>query len=85
MRSWLTKQRKPSTRYLEKVVDTTLAYRTTPKEAIAKAGIGEDPIGKHVSECCASLGVSNIRVIKTIDRVVRLSAPISLSIPKFLE
>lgn len=62
-------------KYLEKVVDTTLTYKTTPDEAIAKAGIKGDEIGKHVSECCAALGLSNIRVIKKIDRLVRLARP----------
>lgn len=55
--------------HLEKVVDVSLTYEPTPTQS-ATIGAGErDDARRHVAERCAALGITNIR---TIQRVVRL-------------
>ncbi len=55
--------------HLEKVVDVSLVYEPLPTQAAAIGAGGEDEAKRHVAERCAALGITNIR---TIQRVVRL-------------
>lgn len=61
--------------YLEKVVDVTLAYNPTAQESIQVAIPGADRQSRQIADNCALLGISNIRVIQKIHRVVRAIAP----------
>jgi len=63
-------------KYLEKVVDVTLAYNVTPDESLKKADLKPDDIGTQVSACCVALGIINVRVIKKIDALVRSAKPL---------
>jgi hypothetical protein len=57
-------------KHLEKVVDVSLAYEPTPTQSAAIGAGGEwDDARRHVAERCAALGITNIR---TVQRVVRL-------------
>jgi hypothetical protein len=62
--------------YFEKVIDTKVVFAPTAKEAVAIAIPDGDDISKLLAEYCIKLGVSNIRVIKKIERLVRLVAPL---------
>lgn len=57
--------------YLEKVVDVNVKFAPTPDEAISFAFGDTDDVSILVSKKCISLGISNIRVIKKIERVAR--------------
>jgi len=55
---------------LEKVVDLSFTYEPTPTESAAIAITGTDDISKLIAERCQSLGITNIRVIRRIERTV---------------
>lgn len=57
--------------YLEKVIDITLHFDPSPTESIAIALSRDDEASKLVHDKCIHLGISNIRVIKKIEREVR--------------
>ncbi len=61
--------------YLEKVVDVSLVYEPTASDSIGVALGGSDPVSQRVADLCTALGISNIRVIKRIERVVRAIQP----------
>jgi hypothetical protein len=61
--------------YLEKVVDVSLVYEPTAFDSIGVALGGSDPVSQRVADLCTDLGISNIRVIKRIERVVRAIQP----------
>jgi hypothetical protein len=61
--------------YLEKVVDVSLVYEPTATESVGIALQGRDPVSQRIAELCTSLGISNIRVIKKIERVVHAIQP----------
>ncbi|MBI5121184.1 MAG: hypothetical protein HZA67_09275 [Rhodospirillales bacterium] len=56
---------------LEKVVDVSLFFNPSPSEAAAIAIPGDWDTGGLLCERCNSLGITNIRIIKKIERVVR--------------
>lgn len=53
---------------IEKVVDLLVVYEPTPEVSVNIAVRGTDPVSKEVANRCASLGITNIRVIKRILR-----------------
>jgi hypothetical protein len=57
--------------FLEKVVDTHLKFEPTPEECVRIALAGEVGNNKQLGQCCITLGISNIRIIKRIERFVR--------------
>jgi hypothetical protein len=62
-------------RYFEKVIDSSLKFAPTAKEC-AEIGLAQDTAtGKMLSEFCVALGVSNIRLIKKIERAARQIEP----------
>lgn len=61
--------------HLEKVVDLSLVYEPTATESVSIALKGSDPVSRRIAELCPSLGISNIRVIKKIERMVRAIEP----------
>lgn len=61
--------------YSEKVIDSSLVYEPTPPEA---AGIGLTGSTDHerlLAAKCIELGISNIRILKKIERLVLIVAP----------
>jgi len=62
--------------YLEKVVDETLTFSPSTKEAVQIALAGKDIISTRIAENCTALGISNIRVIKKSDRMVQSIKPL---------
>ncbi len=58
-------------KYYEKVVDTSLRFAPTAEECVAIAIAQQDTPAKLLGESCIALGISNIRLIKKIERAVR--------------
>jgi hypothetical protein len=58
-------------KYLEKVVDTTLKFMPSAKDCVRIALTERSETGRLLGEHCVKLGISNIRVIKKIERSVR--------------
>lgn len=56
---------------LEKVVDTFLVFEPTSAEAVAIAIDGTDPVAAALRDRVVALGVTNMRVIKKIERWAR--------------
>ena len=63
-------------KYLEKVVDTTLKFDPSPEDCARIALIETSEITKMMAGNCIKIGVSNIRVIKKIERSVHMIEPI---------
>jgi KAP-like P-loop domain-containing protein len=62
--------------YFEKVIDTKVIFAPTAEEAVNIAITGDDGISKQLAKFCIKLGVSNIRVIKKIERLVQMVVPL---------
>ena len=62
-------------RYLEKVVDVSVKFDPSPAESVRIALVPEDETIEMLSQSCISLGISNIRVIKRIERLVNIVSP----------
>jgi hypothetical protein len=56
-------------RLLEKVVDVSLTFAPTPSEAAAIAISDDVPVGVQLRDNVTALGITNIRVIKKIERL----------------
>ena len=63
-------------KYREKVVDATLKFEPSPRDCVRIALTEDSEDNKLLSENCITLGISNIRVIKKIERLVRLVQPL---------
>lgn len=61
---------------LEKVVDVSLVYQPTSAEVVGIAVPGSDTSSSLIADRCASLGISNIRVIKRIRQFVEAIHPL---------
>lgn len=58
-------------RLLEKVIDVSITFEPTASEAVAIAIESDEPIYIELRRHAESLGITNIRVIKKIERLVR--------------
>lgn len=58
--------------FFEKVIDIQLVFTPTAAEAIAIAIDQDDDLSKLIREYCQRLEISNIRVIKKIERLINL-------------
>lgn len=56
-------------RQLEKVVDMSLVFEPSPEEAVAIAFALETPVNQKLAPKIVKLGITNIRVIKKIERL----------------
>jgi hypothetical protein len=56
-------------RLLEKVIDTSILFEPTASEAASIAIIGDEPVRADLRKRTADLGITNIRVIKKIERL----------------
>jgi hypothetical protein len=70
------KEQEALQRYQEKVIDSSLLFAPTEEECVAIALDQDFPGKHHLREFCVSLGISNIRVIKKIERLVRHVHPL---------
>ncbi|MCW2237625.1 P-loop NTPase fold protein [Azospirillum canadense] len=61
--------------HLDKVVDLLISYEPTPQESTSIALENSGNIAHSISELCVTLGISNIRVIKKIDRLAHKVYP----------
>jgi hypothetical protein len=59
----------------EKVVDSELKFTPTPTESVGIALTEVDDISSKIRENCEILKISNIRVVKRIERLARMVAP----------
>jgi hypothetical protein len=57
---------------LEKVIDISLKFAPAPEDAVKIALPGTDVISTLIAENCEALRISNIRVIKKIERFMRI-------------
>ena len=62
--------------YFEKVIDTRLVFAPTAREAANIALAKTDDVSEQLRDGCEVLGISNIRVIKTIERLARQIEPL---------
>lgn len=62
--------------YFEKVIDTKLVFAPTAEEAVGIAINGKDDVSKLTAEYCTKLRISNIRVMKKIERLLSLLMPV---------
>jgi hypothetical protein len=62
--------------YLEKVVDVSLVYKPTAAESVGIALPDDNLVSRRIAELCTSLGISNIRIIKRIERVIHAIQPL---------
>jgi hypothetical protein len=62
-------------KYLEKVVDSSLKFEPSPEECVRIAITGQSEEETLLAKFCVSLGISNIRLIKRIERSVRMVKP----------
>ncbi|MET4217838.1 hypothetical protein ABIB00_003050 [Bradyrhizobium sp. LB14.3] len=58
--------------YFEKVIDTQLVLAPTSEEALGIAITDSDDLSSLIREHCERLNISNIRVIKKIERLIRM-------------
>jgi hypothetical protein len=63
-------------RHFEKVIDSRLVFAPTAADAVQHAIKGTDDVSKQIGKNCILLGISNIRVIKKIERLVRSIEPL---------
>jgi len=66
--------------YFEKVIDTRLIFAPTAAEAVAIAINGKDALSKLIAEYAIKLRTANIRVLKKIERLIHMIAPIVKSL-----
>lgn len=71
----LDEDKKDFDTYYEKVVDTSLKFAPTPQEAAGIALATETQTGMFLAKCCITLGISNIRLVKKIERSVSKIEP----------
>lgn len=62
-------------KYSEKVIDSSLVYEPTAAEAASIALTGQTEHEKQLAERCVHLGISNIRILKKLERLVLTVAP----------
>jgi hypothetical protein len=58
-------------KYLEKVVDTSLKFAPSAQECVRVAITTTEETDNLLAESCVALGISNIRLVKRIERSVR--------------
>ena len=58
-------------KYLEKVIDVSLAFAPSSSECVDIALPNRDAVSIRVSELCIKLGIKNIRVIRKIESAIR--------------
>lgn len=58
--------------FFEKVIDVHLVFAPTAAEAVAIAIDQEDDLSKLIREHCQKLDISNIRVVKKIERLINM-------------
>lgn len=63
-------------RFREKVIDFEIEFKPTPKECIAIALPSQEVLTSNLGDLIERLGISNIRVIKKIERVAKILAPL---------
>jgi hypothetical protein len=62
--------------YFEKVVDVALKFAPGPDDSVRIALPDTDTASRMIGENCKVLGIANIRVIKKIERFVRIIQPL---------
>jgi hypothetical protein len=73
-------------RLLEKVVDVSLTFAPKPEEAVGIALQDDEPVGAKLREAATTIGITNIRVIKKIERLaLRLATLLKDNRPEVLD
>lgn len=72
----LERKREAFNRYSEKVIDQKLTFSLSPSEAVELGLSPDTPCRDQAADHIARLEISNIRVIKKIERALRLIFPI---------
>lgn len=63
-------------KYREKVIDIELAFEPKPKECADIAYSNDTPHQEKLKELTTSLGIRNIRILKKIERLIKLALPL---------
>lgn len=71
-------------KYLEKVVDLRMVFEPDAQDSVRIALVGEDAITKQIAECVVHLGISNIRVIKKIEKVIHDVWPLVADLDEYV-
>lgn len=71
-------------KYLEKVIDASLKFAPSAVECVKIALAPGTEASDLISESCLALGISNIRVIKKIERAVKQLAPVLSTFDKLI-
>ena len=66
--------------YYEKTVDTSLKFAPTAEECAHIAVSTADNYGKWLGESCVLLGISNIRLIKKVERAIHRIKPLLIDL-----
>ena len=72
----LEEDKKEFETYYEKVVDSTLRFAPTAEECARIALVGKTATDQLLATNCVALGISNIRLVKKIERAVRTIEPL---------
>jgi len=62
-------------KHSEKVIDVELTFAPSASEAVQIAIDRSDELGPLIADNCRALGISNIRVLKKIERLIRIIEP----------
>lgn len=62
-------------RHFEKAIDSRIIFTPSASDAVEHGISSKDDIGKEVSKNCVLLNISNIRVVRKIERLVRSVYP----------
>lgn len=73
-------------KYLEKVVDLAAVFKPTPEECAEIAVKDGGAIGSQVAKCTAALGITNIRVIRRVEKLAQEIKPTVQSVePRLMD
>lgn len=72
----LEEEKEDFQRYFEKVVDACLVFAPSAEDCARIALVSNSRIGRLLAQRCVALGISNIRLIKKIERCVQTVEPL---------
>jgi len=70
------KEQTDFTTYADKVIDESVTFAPTPRESTRIALDQDTNIGRMLTDCCMTLGIANIRIIKRAERFLNKVEPV---------
>lgn len=62
-------------RHFEKAIDTRIKFAPSTEDAVEHGIASKDDLGNEIAKNCTRLGISNIRVVRKIERLIRSVQP----------